>query len=121
MAAALEAFAQPAEPALSSAGFPAAVINGSFNVSANDTFEQFERGELRYGIFLTIVICIAYLVVFVVGVLGNVCVVLVVVSFPRMRSPTNLFIANLAIADLLVNVVCLPFTLVGNVLEGKQK
>lgn len=114
MAAALEAFAEPA-------GFPAAVTNGSLNVSANDTFQQFAHGELRYGVFLTIVICIAYLVVFVVGVLGNVCVVLVVVSFPRMRSPTNLFIANLAIADLLVNVVCLPFTLVGNVLEGKQK
>ncbi|KAK3912876.1 Neuropeptide SIFamide receptor [Frankliniella fusca] len=76
-----------------------------------------DGSELRYGVAFTVVICVAYLAVFVIGVLGNVCVVMVVVSFPRMRSTTNLFIANLAIADLLVNVVCLPFTLVSNVLK----
>uniref|UniRef100_A0A182VR76 G-protein coupled receptors family 1 profile domain-containing protein n=1 Tax=Anopheles minimus TaxID=112268 RepID=A0A182VR76_9DIPT len=31
-----------------------------------------------------------------------------------MRSPTNRFIVNLAYADLLVNFLCLPFTLIGN-------
>ncbi|XP_052132361.1 neuropeptide SIFamide receptor-like isoform X2 [Frankliniella occidentalis] len=83
----------------------------------NDGHVLCDGGELRYGVGLTVVICVAYLAVFVVGVLGNVCVVMVVASFPRMRSTTNLFIANLAIADLLVNVVCLPFTLVSNVLK----
>lgn len=95
--------------------------NLSFNASyeADDEEEIYIGGELKYGVALTVVICIAYLAVFVVGVLGNVCVVMVVASFPRMRSTTNLFIANLAIADLLVNVLCLPFTLVSNVLQGK--
>lgn len=93
-------------------------MNASLNASLNGTLLT-APGELRYGVGLTVVICVAYMAVFVVGVLGNVCVVAVVVTFPRMRSTTNLFIANLAIADLLVNVVCLPFTLVGNVLDGE--
>lgn len=64
---------------------------------------------------------IAYGIVFVVGVLGNIAVVLVVFKTTRMRSPTNQFIANLAIADLLVNFLCLPFTLIGNLFPGKLK
>jgi len=75
---------------------------------------------LRHGLGLTIFICVAYVAVFVVGVVGNTCVVVVVWRLPRMRSTTNLFVANLAVADLLVNLLCLPFTLVANVLEGES-
>ncbi|XP_034237925.1 neuropeptide SIFamide receptor-like, partial [Thrips palmi] len=96
-----------------------AALNVSFNATdADDEEEVYIVGELKYSVGLTVVICIAYLAVFIIGVLGNVCVVMVVASFPRMRSTTNLFIANLAIADLLVNVLCLPFTLVSNVLQA---
>lgn len=44
--------------------------------------------------------------------------VMVVFKNVRMRSPTNQFIANLAIADLLVIFLCLPFTLIGNLFPG---
>ncbi|XP_024081003.1 neuropeptide SIFamide receptor-like [Cimex lectularius] len=74
--------------------------------------------EFRYSFPVTVFFCIAYTSVFVIGVTGNVFVVSVVYRSPRMRSPTNLFIANLACADLLVNVICLPFTLVSNVMTA---
>ncbi|KAG8284468.1 hypothetical protein J6590_102354, partial [Homalodisca vitripennis] len=73
---------------------------------------------LRYPVPVTVFLCVAYTTVFVVGVTGNCLVVTVVYRSPRMRSPTNLFIANLACADLLVNVICLPFTLISNVMAG---
>ena len=73
----------------------------------------------RHSLPVTIVFCVAYALVFAVGVVGNCFVVGVVYRSPRMRSPTNLFIANLACADLLVNVICLPFTLVGNIMSGR--
>ncbi|CAH1390819.1 unnamed protein product [Nezara viridula] len=61
-----------------------------------------EVQEFRYSFPVTVFFCLAYTSVFIIGVIGNVLVVSVVLRTPRMRSPTNLFIANLALADLLV-------------------
>lgn len=44
------------------------------------------------------------------GLLGNALVVLVVAANPGMRSTTNLLIINLAMADLLFVIFCVPFT-----------
>ncbi|XP_055698998.1 allatostatin-A receptor-like isoform X2 [Phlebotomus papatasi] len=49
-------------------------------------------------------------VIGITGLLGNILVVLVVVSNPGMRSTTNLLIINLAVADLLFVIFCVPFT-----------
>lgn len=64
---------------------------------------------------------LAYGLVLVVGLCGNVAVCLVILRSRNMRSTTNLFIANLAIADILVNLLCLPFTLIGNLFPGENK
>lgn len=37
-----------------------------------------------------------------------------------MKSLPYLFIANLAVSDLMANFLCLPFTLVGSLLPGNQ-
>lgn len=39
--------------------------------------------------------------VFLTGFLGNILVIVVVLSNPQMRSTTNLLIINLALSDLL--------------------
>ncbi|XP_055539864.1 neuropeptide SIFamide receptor-like [Wyeomyia smithii] len=70
--------------------------------------------QLRYGMLGTILLSVAYSLIFIVGLLGNISVVIVVKKSTMMRSPTNRFIVNLAYADLLVNFICLPFTLIGN-------
>jgi hypothetical protein len=80
---------------------------------------QYDVYTFQHSLPVTIFFCVAYALVFAVGVVGNCFVVGVVYRSPRMRSPTNLFIANLACADLLVNVLCLPFTLVGNIISGR--
>uniref|UniRef100_A0A1L8DK19 Putative g protein-coupled receptor n=2 Tax=Nyssomyia neivai TaxID=330878 RepID=A0A1L8DK19_9DIPT len=49
-------------------------------------------------------------VIGITGFLGNMLVVLVVVSNPGMRSTTNILIINLAVADLLFVIFCVPFT-----------
>jgi allatostatin A receptor len=46
----------------------------------------------------------------ITGLLGNCSVVLVVLSNKQMRSTTNLLIINLAAADLLFVIFCIPFT-----------
>ncbi|XP_069487417.1 neuropeptide Y receptor type 2 [Ambystoma mexicanum] len=59
-----------------------------------------------------IVLIVAYSTIILLGVIGNSLVIYVVIKFKTMRTVTNFFIANLAVADLMVNTICLPFTLV---------
>ncbi|KAM8969215.1 neuropeptide Y receptor type 2 [Sarcophilus harrisii] len=58
-----------------------------------------------------VVLILAYCTIILLGVIGNSLVIHVVIKFKSMRTVTNFFIANLAVADLLVNTLCLPFTL----------
>lgn len=53
----------------------------------------------------------------ITGLIGNVLVVFVVLSNPQMRSTTNLLIINLASADLLFVIFCIPFTAVDYVIR----
>lgn len=69
----------------------------------------------RHSGAMTAVYCVAYLLVFVVGLIGNCFVIAVVYRSPRMRTVTNFFIVNLAVADILVVVFCLPATLMSNI------
>lgn len=46
----------------------------------------------------------------ITGLIGNVLVILVVLSNPQMQSTTNILIINLATADLLFVIFCIPFT-----------
>lgn len=50
---------------------------------------------------------IAFSSVFVLCVIGNIIVLLVLTKSTQMRTRTNLFLANLAVADLFVGVFCI--------------
>lgn len=56
-------------------------------------------------------------VVFIVGLVGNALVVIAVYRNHTMRTVTNYFIANLAVADFMVILFCLPPTVVWDVTE----
>ncbi|XP_030373993.1 neuropeptide SIFamide receptor [Scaptodrosophila lebanonensis] len=99
-----------------------ATATKSYNDSAA-YWEQLETQDYGYGmgslyrhsLTMSIVYSIAYVIVFLVGLIGNSFVIAVVLRAPRMRTVTNYFIVNLAIADILVIVFCLPATLIGNI------
>nr|XP_022313642.1 orexin receptor type 2-like [Crassostrea virginica]XP_022313643.1 orexin receptor type 2-like [Crassostrea virginica] len=60
---------------------------------------------------------VLYAITFVVGLSGNVLVCFAVWRNRSMRTVTNIFIVNLAIADLTVIIICLPPTLLADVTE----
>lgn len=51
-----------------------------------------------------------YACIFVIALLGNTLVLYTVASSRKMHTVTNLFIANLAVGDLLIMVFCVPFS-----------
>ncbi|GAU96604.1 hypothetical protein RvY_08031-1 [Ramazzottius varieornatus] len=57
-------------------------------------------------------ICLAYAIIMVVSLLGNILVCYVIIKLKRMHTVTNLFIFNLAVSDLLISCVNIPFSLV---------
>lgn len=75
--------------------------------------------NLRYSSSVTVILSVAYTMIFVVGIVGNSLVVAIVCKSPRMRTVTNYFIVNLAFADILVLLFCLPATLIGNLFIRK--
>lgn len=54
---------------------------------------------------------LAYLVIFSIGVFGNLLVIVVVMRTPSMKEQvTNLFILNLAFSDIVMCLFAVPFT-----------
>lgn len=61
---------------------------------------------------------VIYVVIMITAIIGNVLIILVVARDKRMRTTTNYFIVNLAVADLLVTAFCTWVHLVDNLTEG---
>lgn len=48
-------------------------------------------------------------IIFLCGVTGNTLVCLVISQTPRMRTTRNFLLVNLAVSDLMVALLCIPF------------
>ena len=59
---------------------------------------------------MSITVPIIFSLIIIVGVIGNSLVLYVVAANKNMRRPKNLLITNLAIADLLFIIMCVPFS-----------
>jgi neuropeptide F receptor len=56
------------------------------------------------------VFCMLYTVIFILGIFGNVLVCYVVGRNKAMQTVTNFFITNLALSDILLCTLAVPFT-----------
>lgn len=59
---------------------------------------------------------IMYITVSVAAIGGNGMVCYIVLAYQRMRTVTNFFIINLAVGDILMASLCIPFGFVSNLL-----
>uniref|UniRef100_A0A182J609 G-protein coupled receptors family 1 profile domain-containing protein n=1 Tax=Anopheles atroparvus TaxID=41427 RepID=A0A182J609_ANOAO len=80
------------------------------NVSTVAPSGEGEHDIIFSNKLLQIVFCVLYSSIFVLGVFGNVLVCYVVFRNKAMQTVTNLFITNLALSDILLCVLAVPFT-----------
>lgn len=92
-------------------------INNSSYEGFNDSFWE-DEGNCPMSIAGTTFLIVAYSVVLAVGLVGNTCLVLVIMRQKEMRNVTNIFIANLSCSDILVCIVCLPSTLIYTLMDS---
>uniref|UniRef100_A0A672HG95 Neuromedin-U receptor 1-like n=1 Tax=Salarias fasciatus TaxID=181472 RepID=A0A672HG95_SALFA len=74
-----------------------------------DDYLSGELGVPRSPVFLPV--CVAYLAVFLVGVLGNSLTCAVILCYKVMQTPTNYYLLSLAASDLLVLLLGMPLEL----------
>ena len=82
-------------------------MNNSTEAATNEVYEPIELPE--YIAWTSLVLCS---IILAVGILGNLLVIIVILTSKALRSSTNLFLLNLSIADLLVLATCTPTSLV---------
>ncbi|KAG5864306.1 hypothetical protein JTB14_038151 [Gonioctena quinquepunctata] len=56
-----------------------------------------------------------YAIIFLVALMGNSFICYVIITSPRMQTVTNYFIMNLTTSDILITVLCIPFTSVAQI------
>ena len=74
---------------------------------------------LRQSLLMVVILSFAYLVVFLLSIVNNSLVVMVIYQNPQLRTTSNIFVTNLAVADILVSILVMPITLLGNLFEGR--
>ena len=77
---------------------------------ADDIISEIKSHFYAYHQAPVAVLILLYIVTFLLGFVGNILVVYIFTKNDKMRTVTNLFLVNLAVCDLLVVCVCMPFS-----------
>ncbi|KAE8598755.1 hypothetical protein XENTR_v10016927 [Xenopus tropicalis] len=78
------------------------------NVSAYPDLPLNEGNHTSISPTISVIITAVYSMVFVVGLVGNALVMFVIIRYTKMKTATNIYIFNLALADALVTTT-MPF------------
>ena len=93
---------------------PSKAVNTSNNTSGNGSSGSpllpEQPYEITQEVWLRGILIFFYTVIFILGVSGNLLVVFVVVRNKSMQTITNIFITNLAVSDIMMCLLAVPFT-----------
>lgn len=75
----------------------------------HEMFKSMRKLFYQPSISVIIMLSVLYSIISVLSLLGNGLVIWVVAASRKMRTVTNLYIANLAVSDVILGVFCIPF------------
>ena len=84
-------------------------VHNSMVNTDNQTEEDHPIDVMEIG-WVKAIFIIIYCIIFILGISGNLLVVYVVLRHKTMRSITNIFIANLAVSDMVMCLLAVPLT-----------
>ena len=93
--------------------FNESVVQGGFHtqnssILTNSNTETTQHSELIASDLRALKLTL-YVVIFLTSAVGNSLVCIVILRRKKMKTVTNYFILNLAIADMALNFICIPF------------
>ncbi|KAL7841286.1 hypothetical protein SRHO_G00249770 [Serrasalmus rhombeus] len=93
---------------------PLAILNctASTNCSLGNLSAIAHADECHGNQWLFVIMAIAYSAVAFLGIAGNLVLILVIARQRELHNVTNVLIANLSMSDLLMAIMCLPFTFI---------
>lgn len=83
--------------------------NFSINYLSNKSMKLDEA--LSPPLYIVLTSTILYCLIFLIGVAGNIMVIIVIIGSRSMKTTVNKYLLNLCIADVLVIIVCMPTAL----------
>ncbi|KAJ8318682.1 hypothetical protein KUTeg_003773 [Tegillarca granosa] len=89
-------------------------IQNKSNILMNSSVEEL-LPTVKHPLHVVVIFAIFYSVIFLFALFGNIVVVVVVWKHRWMHTVTNFFIVNLAVADVLVAIFCIPITFLTNI------
>lgn len=95
--------------------FNTTAIGDGFNNKTNETFHEY--GLNGVSLAVTILLAVLYGTISVMSVIGNGLVILVIAKNKKMQTVTNIFIANLAVADVAIGLLSIPFQFQAAILQ----
>jgi leucokinin receptor len=78
------------------------------NYSINDTSSR-DADIYHVPVAIVVVLAILYGSISIIAIIGNGLVILVIAKDKRMQTVTNIFIGNLAVADVIIGLFTTPF------------
>lgn len=87
------------------------------NFSQNSRILHFEDEDCHVPLAMVFTLALAYGAVIILGVSGNLALIIIILKQKEMRNVTNILIVNLSFSDLLVTIMCLPFTFVYTLMD----
>ena len=87
----------------------------TLSVDVNQTGEEVS-GPIVVPVYQQAIIITMYTIVIILGVGGNTIVCYIVFTSRKMRTVMNFFIVSLAFSDILMAMICIPFTFIANLI-----
>ncbi|XP_072899084.1 neuropeptide Y receptor type 1-like [Hemitrygon akajei] len=91
--------------------FSAGNLSILFNFSKrNFTFDHFDQCYSPSAMIF--ILALIYSAIIILGVSGNLLLIIIIIKQKEIHNVTNILIVNLSVSDLIISIMCLPFTFV---------